>query len=128
MKIILVSKCFLNIEQYVEFKMSVLISPSKSLSACVGSHLFIEFTTHVVKELLLHKGSIKLVNIVLSPVLFQWRSRLLGKKRDPSLRNVQSPTLNRAWRITKFLFFLQSVFRFPRCDFLLLLIVFTTLL
>ena len=31
MKIILVSKSFLDIEQYVEFKMSVLISPSKSL-------------------------------------------------------------------------------------------------
>ena len=31
MKIILVSKCFLDIEQYVELKMSVLISPSKSL-------------------------------------------------------------------------------------------------
>ena len=31
MKIILVSKCSLDIEQYVEFKMSVLISPSKSL-------------------------------------------------------------------------------------------------
>ena len=31
MKIVLVSKCFLDIEQYVEFEMSVLISPSKSL-------------------------------------------------------------------------------------------------
>ena len=31
MKIILVSKCSLDIEQYVEFEMSVLISPSKSL-------------------------------------------------------------------------------------------------
>ena len=31
MKIVLVSKCSLNIEQYVEFKMSVLISPSKGL-------------------------------------------------------------------------------------------------
>ena len=31
MNIILVSKCSLDIEQYVEFKMSVLISPSKSL-------------------------------------------------------------------------------------------------
>ena len=31
MKIILVSKCSLDIELYVEFKMSVLISPSKSL-------------------------------------------------------------------------------------------------
>ena len=31
MKIILVSKCSLDIEQYVELKMSVLISPSKSL-------------------------------------------------------------------------------------------------
>ena len=31
MKIVLVSKCFLDIEQYVGFKMSVLISPSKSL-------------------------------------------------------------------------------------------------
>ena len=31
MKTILVSKCSLDIEQYVEFKMSVLISPSKSL-------------------------------------------------------------------------------------------------
>ena len=31
MKIILVSKCSLDIEQYVEFKMTVLISPSKSL-------------------------------------------------------------------------------------------------
>ena len=27
MKIVLVSKCFLDIEQYIEFKMSVLISP-----------------------------------------------------------------------------------------------------
>ena len=35
MKIILVSKCSLVIEQFVEFKMSVLISPSKSLiSSC----------------------------------------------------------------------------------------------
>ena len=31
MKIILVSKCSLNIEQYVKFEMLVLISPSKSL-------------------------------------------------------------------------------------------------
>ena len=31
MKMILVSKYFLDIEQYVEFKMSVLIFPSKSL-------------------------------------------------------------------------------------------------
>ena len=31
MKIVLVSKCSLDIEQYVEFKMSVSISPSKSL-------------------------------------------------------------------------------------------------
>ena len=31
MKIVLVSKCSLDIEQYVEFEMSVLISPSKSL-------------------------------------------------------------------------------------------------
>ena len=31
MKMILVSECSLDIEQYVEFKMSVLIAPSKSL-------------------------------------------------------------------------------------------------
>ena len=31
MKFVLVSKCSLDIEQYVEFKMSVLTSPSKSL-------------------------------------------------------------------------------------------------
>ena len=31
MEIVLVSKCSLDIEQYVRFKMSVLISPSKSL-------------------------------------------------------------------------------------------------
>ena len=31
MKIVLVSKCSLDIEQNVEFKISVLISPSKSL-------------------------------------------------------------------------------------------------
>ena len=31
MKMVLVSKCFLDIEQYVELKMSDLISPSKSL-------------------------------------------------------------------------------------------------
>ena len=31
MKIVLVSKCSLDIEQYEEFKMLVLISPSKSL-------------------------------------------------------------------------------------------------
>ena len=30
MKVVLVSKCSLDIEQYVEFEMSVLISPSKS--------------------------------------------------------------------------------------------------
>ena len=35
MKIVLVSKCFLDIEEYVKFKMSVLISPSKSL---ISSH------------------------------------------------------------------------------------------
>ena len=35
MKIILVSKCSLDIEEYVEFKMSVLISPSKIL---ISSH------------------------------------------------------------------------------------------
>ena len=35
MKIVLVSKCSLDIEQHVEFEMSVLISPSKSLiSSC----------------------------------------------------------------------------------------------
>ena len=32
-KIVLVLKGFLDIEQYVEFKMSVLISPSKSLTS-----------------------------------------------------------------------------------------------
>ena len=31
MEIILVSKCSLHIEQYIELKMTVLISPSKSL-------------------------------------------------------------------------------------------------
>ena len=31
MKIVLLSKCSLDIEQYVKFKMSDLISPSKSL-------------------------------------------------------------------------------------------------
>ena len=31
MKIILVSKCSLDIEQYVQFKMTILISPVKSL-------------------------------------------------------------------------------------------------
>ena len=31
MKVVLVSKCSLDIEQYSEFKMSVLISPAKSL-------------------------------------------------------------------------------------------------
>ena len=35
MKIVLVSKCSLDIEQYVELKMSVLISPLKSL---ISSH------------------------------------------------------------------------------------------
>ena len=35
MKIVLVSKCFLDIEQYDEMKMSVLVSPSKSL---ISSH------------------------------------------------------------------------------------------
>ena len=40
MKIILVSKCSLDIEQYVEFEMPVLISPSKSLiSSCWVTYL-----------------------------------------------------------------------------------------
>ena len=41
MKAILVSTCFLDIEQYVEFKMSVLISPSKSLIKLTLGHIFI---------------------------------------------------------------------------------------
>ena len=44
MKIILGSKCSLDIEQYVEFKMSVLISPSKSLiSLCLVTILNFHF-------------------------------------------------------------------------------------
>ena len=39
MIIVLVSKCSLDIEQYVEFKMSVLISPSRASLARVGSQL-----------------------------------------------------------------------------------------
>ena len=40
MNIILVSKCSFDIEQYIEFKMSVLISPSKSLiSSCWVTYL-----------------------------------------------------------------------------------------
>ena len=39
MIVVLVSKCFLDIEQYVEFKMSVLISLSKSLITRFGSHI-----------------------------------------------------------------------------------------
>ena len=39
MKIVLVSNCSLDIEQYVKFKTSVLISPSKSLiSSCCVTH------------------------------------------------------------------------------------------
>ena len=47
-----------------------------------------------LKELLLHKGSVKMgwiLRHVLSPVLFEWAIRSLGKKRDSSLRNVQGP-------------------------------------
>ena len=48
----LVSKCSLDIEQNVEFKMSVLISPSKSLiSLCwvIYSHGKLDdFTLHIV--------------------------------------------------------------------------------
>ena len=40
MKIVLVSKCFLDIEQYAEFKMSVLISPSRASLARVWSQIF----------------------------------------------------------------------------------------
>ena len=40
MKIVLVSKCSLDIKQYVEFKMSVLISPSRASLIRVGSHFF----------------------------------------------------------------------------------------
>ena len=46
MKIILVSKCSVDIEQYVEFKMSVLISPSKSLiSSCWVTYQQTEFSS-----------------------------------------------------------------------------------
>ena len=42
MKLILVSKCSLYIEQYVEFKISVLISPSKSLiSLCWVTYMLV---------------------------------------------------------------------------------------
>ena len=50
MKIVLVSKCSLDIEQYVEFEMSVLISPSKTLISsrwvtfCQNFHLFLFFS------------------------------------------------------------------------------------
>ena len=40
MKIVLVSKCSLDIEHYVEFKMSVMISSQRaSLLAHIGSHI-----------------------------------------------------------------------------------------
>ena len=45
MKIILVSKCSLDIQQHVEFKMSVLISPSKSLI----SSRWVTFTTQKLR-------------------------------------------------------------------------------
>ena len=54
MKIILVSKCSLDIEQYVEFKMSVLISPSKSLiSSRWVTYMYVHCTIEI--DLLLMK-------------------------------------------------------------------------
>ena len=42
MKIVLVSKCSLDIEQYVEFKMSVLISLSKSfITLCWVTYIWL---------------------------------------------------------------------------------------
>ena len=52
MNIVLVSKCSLDIEQHVEFKMSLLISPSKSL--IISSR----WVTHTSK-LLLYNCSMK---------------------------------------------------------------------
>ena len=63
MIIILVSKCSIDIEQYVEFKMSVLISPSKSLiswrwvtfvSSIMKMYQF--KTSHVKKKPLINYG------------------------------------------------------------------------
>ena len=52
MKIVLVSKCSLDIEQNVEFKMSVLISPSKSLlSSCWVTYVYSQ-TIRVQKNML----------------------------------------------------------------------------
>ena len=39
MKIVLVSKCSLDIEQYVEFEVQVLISPQRASLAHVGSQI-----------------------------------------------------------------------------------------
>ena len=55
MKIVLVSKCFLDIEQHVEFKMSVLISPSKSLI----SSRWVTITIHSYYSLHMDKDTIQ---------------------------------------------------------------------
>ena len=49
MRIILVSKCSLYTEQYVEFKLSVLISPSKSL---ISSRWVTYVLSKVVKNII----------------------------------------------------------------------------
>ena len=46
MKIILVSKCSLDIEQYVDLKMLVLISPQRASLACVESHMGFPFISY----------------------------------------------------------------------------------
>ena len=42
MKIVLVSKCSLDIGQYFEFQMSILISPLKSLISLELGHIFLQ--------------------------------------------------------------------------------------
>ena len=57
MKIILVSKCSLDIGQYVEFKMTVLICPSKSLisSRWVTYVNILENTSETIVHMFKHK-------------------------------------------------------------------------
>ena len=56
MKIILVSKCYLDVEQYVEFKMSVLISPSKGPHKLALGHYIYIFGMEMTPRIRGEKG------------------------------------------------------------------------
>ena len=90
MKTVLVSKCFLEIEQYVEFKMSVLISPSKSL---ISSHWITYDKMHTIYHPSIIAGAANLPSHITLEWYVVYNIKKLKHEPDLFLTTVQATIL-----------------------------------